>query len=59
MKRNPMMCPKCHGEMNCHAEKPVDPLGAKEAAAAAKGMLVEEVHECPRCGITESRRQIA
>jgi predicted RNA-binding Zn-ribbon protein involved in translation (DUF1610 family) len=59
MKRDPMTCPKCGAEMNCHAEKPVDPLGAKEAAAATKGTLVEEIHLCPSCGVTESRRLIA
>ena len=59
MKRDSMKCPKCGAEMNCHAEKPVDPLSAKEDAAAAQGALVEEIHLCPRCGFAESRRLIA
>ena len=40
--------------MNAHAEKPVEPRDADEAAGAV--LLIEEVHYCPNCGDVESRR---
>jgi predicted RNA-binding Zn-ribbon protein involved in translation (DUF1610 family) len=54
----PMTCPACGVAMNCHAEKPVDPLDAKEAEAMDPhlGGMIEEVHTCPACGRVASRR---
>jgi ribosomal protein S27AE len=51
-------CGACGTEMNPHAEKAVAPLTSAEAARAdwAAGGLVEEIHQCPRCGRVESRR---
>jgi hypothetical protein len=52
-----MMCPKGHGPMNCHAEKPVEPRSVEEARAAESGVgSLEQVHECPLCGAVGSRR---
>ncbi len=53
-----MICPKCRVEMNHHAEKLVDPVNPEEAAQVdpALGGLIEEMHCCPGCGTTESRR---
>jgi hypothetical protein len=52
-----MMCPRCGTAMNCHAEKPVEPRSYQEARAADGGVgVVEQVHQCPRCGAVESRR---
>ena len=44
--------------MNAHAEKPIEPRDADEASVAGAGtmLLIEEVHQCPRCGNVESRR---
>jgi hypothetical protein len=44
--------------MNAHAEKPVMPVSAEEAdrADAGLGALIEEIHQCPRCGHVQSRR---
>jgi hypothetical protein len=44
--------------MNHHAEKLVHPSGAADEAAAdpALGGIVEEVHTCPACGTSASRR---
>jgi hypothetical protein len=43
--------------MNRHAEKVLPPLTAEEAARADRtlGGLVEEMHECPRCGRSAAR----
>jgi hypothetical protein len=46
-------CPNDGTAMNCHAEKPVEPRNAEEARS---GDIVEQVHQCPRCGAVESRR---
>ena len=53
-----MTCPSCGAEMNCHAEKLTDPTCAEEAARAdpALGGIIEEIHACPECGTSESRR---
>jgi len=52
-----MICPNDGTAMNCHAEKPVDPQSLEEARAAETGAgVVEQVHECPRCGAVGSRR---
>ena len=43
--------------MNHHAEKLIEPRDAEEAARvdARWGGMIEEVHECPGCGATQSR----
>jgi len=38
-----LLCPRCGGPMNLHAEK-IDP-----AAEAGSGNDVEEFHTCPAC----------
>lgn len=57
-KTGKIICPECNEEMNHHAEKLVDPIGPEEAARVdpALGGLLEEVHCCPGCGKSESRR---
>ena len=55
---SPMTCDGCGATMNAHAEKPVVPVGGAEAASAegALYVIVEEIHQCPRCGRVQSRR---
>jgi hypothetical protein len=45
--------------MNRHAEKPSEPHTREEAEAAARtfGYVIEAVHQCPRCGAIEARRE--
>jgi predicted RNA-binding Zn-ribbon protein involved in translation (DUF1610 family) len=55
---NKMICPDCGREMNHHAEKidySVAPDELNEMEADFGG-VVEEVHSCPSCGKTETRR---
>ena len=54
----PMTCAACDVTMNPHAEKPVDPVSADEAERADQASvgLLEEIHQCPRCGGVRSRR---
>ena len=54
----PMLCEMCGALMNAHAEKLVEPLSAAEADQSdpALGGLIEEIHQCPRCGRVQSRR---
>jgi predicted RNA-binding Zn-ribbon protein involved in translation (DUF1610 family) len=55
---NKMICPDCGREMNQHAEKidySVTPDDLNETDADFGG-VVEEVHSCPSCGKTETRR---
>jgi ribosomal protein S27AE len=56
-KRKKMVCPKCGGEMNHHADKLIHPATAEEAKKInlAFGGLVEETHACPACGAVGSR----
>jgi len=55
-----MICSRDGSVMNCHAEKPVEPRNAEEARAAESGAgVVEQVHECPRCGAVGSRRVLS
>ena len=55
--REAMMCPNDGSVMNCHAEKPVEPRSYEEARAAEVGIgAMEQVHECPLCGMVMSRR---
>jgi ribosomal protein S27AE len=53
-----MICPKCGDEMNHHADKLVYPAGLEEATRAnpALGGVIEEMHHCPGCGASASRR---
>ncbi len=55
---NKMLCPDCHIAMNHHAEK-VDYTAALEDPEAMDpdlGGVLVEVHTCPRCGKTETRK---
>jgi hypothetical protein len=56
--KDKMICPKCGGEMNHHADKLVYPTSAQEAEKmdSALGGVIEETHCCPSCGAVESRR---
>ena len=52
-------CPKCGSEMNYHAEK-LDHLAAAtspEDIDPEFGGVVSEMHFCPRCGYSASRRR--
>jgi predicted RNA-binding Zn-ribbon protein involved in translation (DUF1610 family) len=53
-----MRCPECGVEMNRHAEKLVYPPTPAEAEQAhlTLGGWIEEIHCCPECGGTQSRR---
>ena len=53
-----MICPKCGGEMNHHADKLVYPaqFGELHPANLDLGGTIEETHACPECGAVESRR---
>ena len=52
-----MICPKCGGEMNHHADKVVHPATTEEATKINPvfGGLVEETHACPACGAVAAR----
>jgi ribosomal protein S27AE len=52
-----MICPRCGIAMNPHAEKLVYPSDAT-AADPALGGVVEELHTCPGCGASASRRAV-
>ena len=54
----PMTCEGCGTTMNAHAEKLVISVGAHEGLSADLALdgLVEEIHQCPRCGRVQSRR---
>jgi len=56
MARETMICSNDGTPMICHAEKPTDPRTAEEARQASLGVMIEEVHRCPKCGNTASRR---
>jgi hypothetical protein len=53
-----MMCDFCGARMNPHAEKLVVPDGDADGGTVdwALGGLIEEIHQCPRCGNVQSRR---
>jgi len=57
----PLACPACGAPMNHHANKPVDPRSADEAARVdpALGCLTVEAHCCPACGHGETRAPAA
>jgi ribosomal protein S27AE len=51
-----MTCPHCGAEMNFHAEKLVYSEAVSETIQnSALEEHAEEMHTCPRCGLTESR----
>lgn len=52
-----LICPKCGGEMNHHADKLLHPATPEEARKAdpALGGVIEEMHYCPACGAVASR----
>jgi ribosomal protein S27AE len=53
-----MICPECGVEMNYHAEK-IDYQAALQGAEAIDAGLdgaVSEIHCCPQCGQSASRR---
>jgi len=53
-----MICSKCGGEMNHHADKVIYPGSPGDAidTSVAWGGVIEETHACPGCGAVESRR---
>lgn len=55
-----MICPKCGGQMNHHADKLVYPVSAQEAENMdlALGGVIDETHGCPSCGAVASRRAL-
>lgn len=58
MAQNKLICPVCGAEMNHHAEK-IDYTAALDDDAAVDeetGGILEEIHTCPGCGDTETRR---
>lgn len=60
-EKKKMICPDCGVEMNYHAEK-IDYTAALEEpdeVDADLGGVLEEVHSCPVCGRTHTRRSRA
>jgi ribosomal protein S27AE len=57
-KKDKMICPKCGIEMNHHAEKIDYSFAPDEADAAGSdfGGALQEIHSCPECGQTKTRR---
>jgi endogenous inhibitor of DNA gyrase (YacG/DUF329 family) len=53
-----MQCPQCGVDMNHHADKLVYPTCPADAAKIDRelGGMVEEIHTCPECGKSHSRR---
>lgn len=60
MSNGKMICPKCGGEMNHHADKVVYSTGADDSKAVQDvfGEVIEETHACPGCGAVASRRPV-
>ena len=53
-----MICPDCGVEMNYHSEK-IDHLAAvrnPESIDPDLGSAISEIHSCPKCGKSASRR---
>jgi ribosomal protein S27AE len=57
-ERGKMVCPDCGAEMNRHAEKLDYTVESSDAEAfdPELGGVVQELHTCPECGRTLSRR---
>jgi ribosomal protein S27AE len=55
---NPMICPDCGVAMNHHADKVEKETDAHESSAFDRelGGVIEEIHTCPKCGKSHSRR---
>lgn len=58
VEASPMTCPRCGAQMNHHAEKLLHPTGPADEASVDRvlGGIVEELHACPACGASASRR---
>ena len=57
MAKVKMICPKCGGEMNHHADKLIYGTDASKPMKIDQslGGLIEETHNCPACGAIASR----
>jgi len=58
MAAQKMICPNCSVAMNYHAKK-IDQIASvrePEAADPDLGGVVKEIHSCPNCGESASRR---
>ena len=57
-QKTKMICPKCGGQMNHHADKLVYTASKQEAENMdpALGGVIDETHCCPGCGAVASRR---
>ena len=57
-QKTKMICHECGDEMNHHADKLVDPVNPEDMQHVnpALGGMIEEMHCCPGCGATASRR---
>lgn len=58
MANSKLICSKCGGEMNHHADKLVYPANPDDSHQTSRelGGVIEETHACPGCGAVESRR---
>jgi ribosomal protein S27AE len=57
MAKTRMICPKCGGEMNHHADKVIYSPEHNSAVRVdpSLGGSIEETHACPACGAVASR----
>jgi ribosomal protein S27AE len=53
MTKKKMICPRCGAEMNHHAMKIDYSQPPDDSYAGAFEGLLEEVHSCPNCHLTE------
>jgi predicted RNA-binding Zn-ribbon protein involved in translation (DUF1610 family) len=53
-----LRCPECGAEMNHHADRPDYAAALADPAAVDKtfGAVVDEIHTCPACAATATRR---
>jgi hypothetical protein len=51
-----IVCPRCRVPMNRHAQKPEYSDDPDVMTDPALGIVVVEVHACPECGESASRR---
>jgi NAD(P)H-dependent FMN reductase len=54
----PMRCPRCGAAMNHHADKVLQSSGVADESSVdpVLGGIAEELHSCPACGASASRR---